>query len=77
MIKDIMKEAEHKMKSAIQAMDNDLSGVRTGRASPALVEHLSVEYYGAETPSSNSLPSAFQSRVNCSSDPLTQLLESD
>ena len=50
MIKDIMKEAEHKMKSAIQAMDNDLSGVRTGRASPALVEHLSVEYYGAETP---------------------------
>ena len=50
MIKDIMKEAEHKMRSAIQVMDNDLSGVRTGRASPALVEHLPVEYYGAETP---------------------------
>jgi ribosome recycling factor len=50
MIKDILKEAEHKMKSAIQAMEADLSGVRTGRASPALVEHLGVEYYGAETP---------------------------
>lgn len=50
MIKDTIHEAEHKMKSAILAMDNDLAGVRTGRASPALIEHLPVEYYGAETP---------------------------
>jgi ribosome recycling factor len=50
MIKDIIKEAEHKMHSAIQSMDSDLAGVRTGRASPALVEHLPIEYYGAETP---------------------------
>lgn len=50
MIKDALKEAETRMKSAIQALENDLAGIRTGRASPALVERLAVEYYGAPTP---------------------------
>jgi ribosome recycling factor len=49
-IKEILKEAETKMQSAIQNMDDDLSGIRTGRASPALVERLPVEYYGTPTP---------------------------
>ena len=38
------------MKGAIQSLEEDLSGIRTGRASPALVERLHVEYYGAPTP---------------------------
>src|SRR5512141_2738300 len=38
------------MKGAIQSLEEDLSGSRTGRASPALVERLQVEYYGAPTP---------------------------
>ncbi len=50
MIKEIMKEAETKMQSAIQNLDDDLAGIRTGRASPALVERLPVEYYGTPTP---------------------------
>lgn len=50
MIKDILKEAETRMHSAIQIMDDDLSGIRTGRATPALVERLQVEYYGTPTP---------------------------
>lgn len=50
MIKETLKEAEIKMKSAIQALEEDLSGIRTGRASPALVERLQVEYYGMPTP---------------------------
>lgn len=50
MIKDILKEAETRMQSAIQNMDDDLAGIRTGRASPALVERLPVEYYGTPTP---------------------------
>lgn len=50
MIKDAMKEAETRMKGAIQALEEDLAGIRTGRASPALVERLQVEYYGALTP---------------------------
>ena len=50
MIKDILKDAEARMKGAIQVLEDDLSGVRTGRASPALVERLQVEYYGMPTP---------------------------
>lgn len=50
MIKETIKEAETRMKGAIQALEEDLSGIRTGRASPALVERLQVEYYGAPTP---------------------------
>jgi ribosome recycling factor len=50
MLKDIYKEAESRMKGAVQALEDDLSGIRTGRASPALVEKLPVEYYGTQTP---------------------------
>ncbi len=50
MLKDVYKEAEARMKGAIQALEEDLSGIRTGRASPALVERLMVEYYGTPTP---------------------------
>jgi ribosome recycling factor len=48
-IKDILKEAEGRMHAAIQNLDDDLAGIRTGRATPALVERLSVEYYGTPT----------------------------
>lgn len=50
MIKDILTDAEHRMKSAMQVLHDDLAGIRTGRASPALVERLPVEYYGVPTP---------------------------
>lgn len=50
MIKETLKEAETRMKSAIQAVEEDLTGIRTGRASPALVERLHVDYYGMPTP---------------------------
>jgi ribosome recycling factor len=49
-IKDILSDAEHRMKSAIQVLHDDLAGIRTGRASPALVEKLPIEYYGSPTP---------------------------
>lgn len=50
MIKDILKDAEGRMKGAIQSLENDLSVIRTGRANPALVEKLSVIYYDTPTP---------------------------
>jgi ribosome recycling factor len=50
MLKEIYKEAEARMKGAIQALEDDLGGIRTGRASPALVERLHVEYYGNPAP---------------------------
>jgi len=49
-IKEAVQDAERRMKSAIQSLKDDLSGVRTGRANPGLVEKLSVEYYGSPVP---------------------------
>jgi len=49
-IKDTIKEAELRMKGALDALEGDLASIRTGRASPALVEKIPVEYYGAPTP---------------------------
>ena len=50
MIKEALSEAEERMKGAISALSNDLAAIRTGRASPALVERLDVQYYGSPTP---------------------------
>jgi len=50
MIKETIAESDLRMKSTVQSLEEDLSAIRTGRASPALVEHLSVDYYGAPTP---------------------------
>ena len=50
MIEDTLRDAEHRMQSAVSALDRDLDTVRTGRARPALVETLKVEYYGTPTP---------------------------
>jgi len=50
MIKELLREAEVRMKRAVEALNEDLRVLRTGRASPALVERLEVEYYGTPTP---------------------------
>jgi ribosome recycling factor len=50
MLKEAYNEAEERMKGAVEALEEDLAGIRTGRASPALVERLLVEYYGTPTP---------------------------
>lgn len=50
MIKDLMRETEIRMDKTIEAMEEDFKSIRTGRASPALVERVLVEYYGMPTP---------------------------
>jgi ribosome recycling factor len=50
MVNDALTDAEGRMKGAVRALEEDLSAIRTGRASPALVERLQVEYYGTPTP---------------------------
>jgi len=50
MLNDIYKDANSRMRGAVQALEEDLAGIRTGRATPALVEKLPVEYYGNPTP---------------------------
>lgn len=50
MIDDCLKDATNRMKKAVEALQEDLMSIRTGRASPALVERLRVDYYGTLTP---------------------------
>jgi ribosome recycling factor len=49
-IKDLLNDAESRMRGAIQVLHDDLAAIRTGRASPSLVEKLPIEYYGSPTP---------------------------
>lgn len=46
----ILKDAEDRMKKSVAALEEELAGVRTGRASAAMFEKLRVEYYGTPTP---------------------------
>ena len=50
MATDILSDAESRMKGAIESLKKDLAGIRTGRASPALVDRMTIEYYGNPTP---------------------------
>jgi ribosome recycling factor len=50
MIDDILAEAAEKMGKAVTHTQAEFSGIRTGRATPALVEKLKVDYYGSEVP---------------------------
>ncbi len=45
-----MKNAEARMEKAIQALEHDLSTIRAGRANPAILDKVTVEYYGVPTP---------------------------
>ncbi|MGC8781245.1 MAG: ribosome recycling factor [Anaerolineae bacterium] len=49
MLKDVLNDAEERMEKAIEALHADLRTIRTGRASPALVERVQVDYYGVPT----------------------------
>lgn len=49
-IKDMLKDAETRMTGAVHVLEQDLAAVRTGRASPAIVERLMVDYFDTPTP---------------------------
>ncbi|HEU4672581.1 MAG TPA: ribosome recycling factor [Candidatus Limnocylindrales bacterium] len=49
MSSEVLATAERKMARAVEVMERDLAGLRTGRASTSLVERLQVEYYGTQT----------------------------
>ena len=50
MYEDILQDADERMHKAVEALRGHLAGIRTGRASPGLIERIIVDYYGAETP---------------------------
>jgi len=50
MLNEIKKDAQARMHKSIEALRHDLTKLRTGRATTALVDHLKVNYYGSEMP---------------------------
>ena len=50
MVQEQISDAKSRMHKAVEALKTELATVRTGRASPGLVEHLRVDYYGTPTP---------------------------
>jgi ribosome recycling factor len=50
MIDDIKKDAETRMAKSVEALRHELAKIRTGRAHPSLLDHITVDYYGTETP---------------------------
>ena len=50
MADDVFADVEHRMAQAVAALQRELQAIRTGRATPALVERLLVDYYGTPTP---------------------------
>jgi ribosome recycling factor len=50
LVEVVLEEARDKMAKAVDHVRSEFAAVRTGRASPALVEHLTVDYYGTPTP---------------------------
>jgi len=49
-IADLTKDAEQKMRKTVEATQNDFNTIRTGRATPALLDGLTIDYYGSPTP---------------------------
>ncbi len=50
MIEDLIEDAKRRMDKSIEATRNEFNSVRTGRASPALLDRIQVDYYGQKTP---------------------------
>ncbi|MFN8481653.1 MAG: ribosome recycling factor [Anaerolineae bacterium] len=50
MIDDILRDTRQHMNKSVESLRHDLTAIRTGRANPALLEKITVEYYGTPTP---------------------------
>ena len=50
MIDEIIEDAETRMGKSVESLRTELTKIRTGRAHPSLLDHITVEYYGAQTP---------------------------
>ena len=50
MTQDVLHDAEEKMKKAVDVLRKNIAGIRTGRASPVLLDPITVEYYGSQVP---------------------------
>ena len=49
-VNEVLEESDVRKKRSVEALKKDLSAIRTGRASPSLIENILVDYYGTSTP---------------------------
>ena len=67
---DVLQSVDSKMSKAVEVLKDDLSAIRTGRASPGLVSSIKVDYHGVPMPlnqiASSSAPLTVQSRCEVS-----------
>ena len=49
-VADVLKDTEHKMDVAVEHVQDEFAGIRTGRANPQLLHRISIDYYGTQTP---------------------------
>jgi ribosome recycling factor len=49
-VDELLADAEERMQKSVEAMRTELATIRTGRASPTLLDRLDIDYYGAQTP---------------------------
>ncbi len=50
LLKELLKDADHRMQRAIEATQHDLQAIRTGRANPQILDRVEVDYYGSKLP---------------------------
>jgi ribosome recycling factor len=50
MIDEVLSEAKSRMVKSIEVLQRDLAGIRTGRATPMILDNIKIEYYGTQTP---------------------------
>jgi len=50
MIEEVIKDTERRMGKSIESLNTELTKLRTGRAHPSLLDHVTVDYYGTEVP---------------------------
>ena len=50
LIDELLADADERMQKSVESTRNELATVRTGRASPHLLDRLNIDYYGAQTP---------------------------
>jgi ribosome recycling factor len=50
MIEEVLSEAKSRMSKSIEVLQRDLAGIRTGRATPMILDNIKIDYYGTQTP---------------------------
>ena len=71
-VQEVLADTDSRMQKSVEALKRDLNTVRTGRASPALIEGIMIDYYGVPTPLSQLATARVRSAVLPQAAPISQ-----